>query len=224
MLAYAARERRISGRSGSPRALILIVAGHAALITAVMTARMEIASPIKDPVPTLIKIPPEPLPPPPQPEPRPRVPPKAEPAPQQRFIEQPHTIIDMGRKDPSLVDLGPIIRDIPPATGPGLFVDPPRQVPVRTGAIPRTPEHALRPPYPADKLRLEEEATLRLRLRIDSAGRVTSVEPIGTADPSFLAAARRHIIRAWRYKPATEDGVTVASTLVISLSFRLDDA
>ena len=82
----------------------------------------------------------------------------------------------------------------------------------------------MRPPYPTDKLRLEEEATLKLKLTIDARGRVTAVEPVGAADPSFLAAARRHIIRAWRYKPATEDGRAVSTTLVVTLRFVLDDA
>jgi protein TonB len=82
----------------------------------------------------------------------------------------------------------------------------------------------VKPPYPLDKRRAEEEATLRLRLSIDERGRVTAVEPIGPADASFLEAARRHILRAWRYKPASDDGVAVASSTVVTLSFRLDDA
>jgi protein TonB len=60
-------------------------------------------------------------------------------------------------------------------------------------------------------------------LTIDPRGRVIAVDPVGAADPSFLAAARRHILKAWRYKPATEDGIAVPSTTVISLSFRLED-
>ena len=47
---------------------------------------------------------------------------------------------------------------------------------------------------------------------------------ISSSVSSFLAAARRHIIRAWRYTPATEDGVAVPSSTVISLSFRMEDA
>jgi protein TonB len=95
---------------------------------------------------------------------------------------------------------------------------------VRVAAIFATPDSALRPPYPASKIRLEEEATLKLRLSIDARGRVTAVEPVGAADPEFLAAARRHIIRAWRYKPATADGIAVPTSTVISLAFRLEDA
>ena len=96
-------------------------------------------------------------------------------------------------------------------------------MPVRIAARIATPDSALKPPYPLDKRRAEEEATLRLKLSIDTRGRVTAVEPIGAADPSFLEAARRHIIRAWRYTPATEDGVAMPSSTVINLSFRLED-
>ena len=50
---------------------------------------------------------------------------------------------------------------------------------------------------------------LKLRLSIDHRGRVVAVEPVGRADRAFLAAARRHLIAKWRYKPATEDGRAV---------------
>jgi protein TonB len=52
---------------------------------------------------------------------------------------------------------------------------------------------------------------------------VTSVTPVGSADPTFLDAARRHILRHWRYQPATEGGEAVASTVVITLSFKLEE-
>ena len=52
---------------------------------------------------------------------------------------------------------------------------------------------------------------LRLKLTIDPRGRVIAVDPVGKADPAFLAAARRHLIAHWRYKPATEDGRAIAS-------------
>jgi protein TonB len=58
---------------------------------------------------------------------------------------------------------------------------------------------------------------------IDERGRVVAVDPIGRADGIFLAAARRHLIAHWRYKPAMEAGRAVASTLVVTLRFQLDD-
>lgn len=221
MLAYAANSRP-AGRAGSPRALVMILAGHAILIGAVMSARMG-AIPIDkfDPL-DVINVPTDPPPPPPEPQVEPR------PAPQNSFIAVPPKIVDMGPTAPVLpLDQGPPTPAIAPVAGSGfnaLPLNPPRHVPVRTAAVFRTPDSALRPPYPLSKVRTEEEATLKLRLAIDTRGRVTAVEPVGAADPEFLAAARRHIIRSWRYKPATEDEVAVPSNTVITLSFRLEDA
>ena len=81
----------------------------------------------------------------------------------------------------------------------------------------------LRPPYPDAKRMLGEEATLRLRLSIDDGGRVTAVEPVGTADRAFLDSARRHLIRAWRFAPASEDGRPVPTSKVITLRFELGE-
>ena len=220
MLAYAAKTRP-AGRSGSPRALVLILAGHALLIGAVMTARMGV-------IPTDSYDPTEifnvPIKPPPPPDPQP---PQPRPAEQPSFIERPVTVIDVPSIAPTPLDKGPpIVPWNPPVIGGGPplpTVNPPKALSVRVAAIFRTPDSALRPPYPASKLRLEEEATLKLRLSIDTRGRVTAVEPVGAADPQFLAAARRHIIRAWSYKPATEYGAAVVSSTVITLSFRLED-
>ena len=78
------------------------------------------------------------------------------------------------------------------------------------------------PPYPDDKRRAGEEAVIRLSLRIDAAGRVVGVTPVGNADPSFVEAARRHILRRWKYRPATENGAAVASTQTVSIRFQLD--
>ena len=224
MLAYAAQNRRIAGRAGSPKALTLIVAGHAVLIAAVMTAKMDVVGPVIDEIPKLIPIDPIEPPPPPQPkvEPQPK-----RPATQETFIDKTPPKVDTGQTTSIALDQGPPLRDLLNDVLPGKDVvtaDPPRHIPVKVAAVFRTPESAVKPPYPNDKLRNEEEATLGLRLTIDTRGRVTAVDPVGATDPSFLEAARRHIIRAWRYRPATEDGVAVPSTMVINLSFRLEDA
>ena len=222
MLAYAANAPRPAGRSGSPRTLALILSGHAALIAAVMSAKMGVIH-VDGVTPTeVFNIP---IDPPTPPEPKP---PEAQPN-QPSFIERPVTLIDVPQVTQTLpIDRGPpIVPWSPPVIGDGPPLPPANPVkatPVRVAAIFSTPENAIRPPYPTSKIRLQEEATLRLRLSIDARGRVTSVEPVGAADPEFLAAARRHIIRAWRYKPATEDGAGVASTIVITLRFQLEDA
>jgi protein TonB len=119
-----------------------------------------------------------------------------------------------------------------PATDPTLIADtgsgtpfspqPPVTTPVHRDPVLLTPESELRPPYPASKLASEQEATLRLRLTIDEHGRVTAVEPVGSADREFLESARRYMIGHWRYVPATQDGKPVSSTLIVTLRFELD--
>jgi protein TonB len=192
------------------------------LIGAVLTVKMELV-PIDNLGRTeIFNIPVDP--PPPQPKemtkPQPKVP-----NPQPSFIDEPQKIIDMNQATSIQLDSGTAIRDIGIVigSGPTTIIDPPRAEPVRLAARFATPSNAIKPPYPLDKRRAEEEATLRLRLSIDERGRVTAVEPIGPADASFLAAARRHILRAWRYKPAMEDGMAVPSSTVVNLSFRLED-
>jgi protein TonB len=98
----------------------------------------------------------------------------------------------------------------------------PKLDPVRIAARFATPDSLLRPPYPDDKRRLEEEGTLRLRLSIDERGRVVAVEPAGNVDRSFFESARKHLLAKWRYKPATLDGRPVPSSTVITLRFELE--
>ena len=213
----------VARSAGSPRALALILAGHAILLGAVLTTKMSVAPPAVNPVTTIINIavdpPPDPQPVRQPPQPRPQSPA----APQRPFIDTPPAIVDMGNSSSTLIVPGPASVDLGPLLGPAIVPDPPRQQPARSPAVSLTPEQGLRPPYPNDKLREGEEATLRLRLTIDARGRVTAVSPVGNADPSFLAAARRHIMRAWRYRPATEDGMAVGSNIMVSLSFRLEE-
>jgi protein TonB len=217
-----ARTPGLSEQRRHPSALILIIGGHAALIAAVMTAKMAI--PIIDKggpiVIDSIPIPPDP---PPNPEPRKQTD-KPQPPVSTPYVPPAPVPIPVPRPD---VDTTPI--PIPPTTDPIIGTNPsPRPAPgvvpavVRTGPRFVTPEWAVEPPYPDDKRRLEEEAVLRLRLSIDERGRVVAVDPLGRADRSFLQAARRHVIAHWRYKPATEDGRPVASSTVVTLRFELE--
>lgn len=229
MLAYAAHER--SRRRLSPSALGLIIGGHAVAVGLLITAKMDVPL---FPRPVETETYNVPLPPPP-PEPQPpkveqKVQPRDLPPPPDSHVDRPPPVIPMPQPGPSL-DSGPAINssapDIGPALGNNLQPTPPLPVPkaeiVRVAARPVTPADLLRPPYPESMRRTEEEATLRLRLSIDARGRVTAVDALGQADPAFVASARNHLIRYWRYRPATEDGKAVASTLVITLRFELED-
>lgn len=126
--------------------------------------------------------------------------------------------------DRPVVDLPPRAE---PVIGPGVqpSLQPPLAIPgpVRTGPRFVTPAAMVEPPYPESKRDRGDEAVLRLRLTIDERGRVTAVAPVGSADRTFLAAARRHILAHWRYQPAREGERAIASSTVITLHFRLDD-
>jgi len=222
MLAYAAEAPKTAGRAGSPKALALILIGHTAVIAAVLTAKPEIIEQVIDKPPLVFNVDPPAPPPPPEPTVKPQTNPTVT---QPSFIEHPTPVVNMDATDLSF-DHGKALDDITKVIGTEVRlppINPPLHEVVKVAAVSRTPDSAIKPPYPNDKLRLEQEATLRLRLSIDARGRVTAVDPVGAADPSFLEAARRHIIRAWRYRPATEDGVAVPSSMTVNLSFRLEE-
>ena len=212
----------VAARRFSPTSIALIVAGHAALLALVVSAKMDIIpKQIFDP--TIVIPIPEPTPPPPIP------------ATDHKSTALPQSTQAHPTTTRPIVDELPIIGTAPggevtvptgPFPGGNVILDPP---PLPHAVVHRkpallTPESDLRPPYPLSKQRLGEEASLSLRLTIGTDGRVTSVDAVGPADPVFLAAARRHILAYWRYRPATDDGSAVATVLTVQLSFKLDDA
>lgn len=212
MLAYAPRRERSRLNA---YALALIIGTHVVAMVAVMTAKMDVPVSWK-PARTNVTF--VPLPP----DPKPDSPPKAELRPSNQSLDSPVPIIDASPAPGPVVDVLPL----PPfEPGPVIAPDPPTPLdpPVkRTGPRFATPDGDIRPPYPESKRALEQEAVLRLRLSIDERGRVIAVDPVGRADATFLATARRHILRAWRYKPAMEGDKAMPSSTVITLQFELD--
>ena len=221
MLAYAPRP---TARSGSPRTLLLVAAGHVVAIALALTIRSEFTPKALGQNPEIIFV--DPLKPPPPTPP-------AEPArpnrPSESVIDLPPRIVPTpGPLMPPLAE-GPLVPNRDPVIGnavePTLLPLPGPVLPsiVRKAARFITPADQVRPPYPASKQRLGEEASLRLSLAIDASGRVTAVSPVGAADPAFLEAARRHIVRHWRYQPASEGGTAIASNIVVTLTFKLEE-
>ena len=221
MLAYAPRPDRKQLR---PATLGLIILGHAGLLALVMTAKSGIIpdNPFtRTDIVLVEEVKPPKQPPPPQPQPNPQ--------PRNSAVDTIDPIV------PPIPTQGPIFEQLPeqlPPTGPtigsGTEVSPP-YVPldppiVRKGPHLATVGDAVRPPYPVAKREAGDEASLRLRLTIDERGRVLAVDPVGRADPTFLEAARRHILRVWRYQPAMEGSKAVSSTATITLKFELGNA
>ncbi|MCY7397522.1 MAG: TonB family protein [Sphingomonas bacterium] len=221
MLAYAPRS---TARSGSPRTLLLVAGGHVVALALVLTARSDFAprAPIDPPDAIFVKPikPPPPLPPADPTEPR---------QPSQSTLDLPPRIVPTPTPPSGPLAEGPPVAGRDPVIGnaieptPLSLPEPVTLAIVRKAARFITPAGQVRPPYPASKQRLGEEASLRLSLAIDARGRVTSVSSVGAADAAFLEAARRHIVRHWRYQPASEAGSAIASTIVVTLTFKLEE-
>jgi protein TonB len=219
MLAYAANAPRFDERRSSPNALLAIIAAHVALVAVVMSAKMNLPARLAEPPTVVTWI--DPIDPPP-PNPTPQTAPRPKPGPS--LIHPLTPLPPLPAPDlppsPALPDPGPVTGS---STGPTF---PPQPLPQPTvekrGPTLLTPQSELKPPYPTAKLLSEEEAVLTLRLTIDERGRVTAVDPVGTADRAFLTAARRHLLAHWRYRPASEGDRAIASSIVITLRFQLE--
>ena len=219
MLAYAANRRQIGKRESSPNALLLVISAHVALLALAMSAKSEFSTTAPHPW-RLIEVP---VPPPPRPtRPQPK---QTQPQPRNSWIDHTATKVPLPPLPPRPPLDGGGTTAEPGGGGTGTIPDSPQPVraaPVRHDPQLLTPPWQLKPPYPASKLASEEEATLRLRLTIDPSGRVIAVDPVGSADREFLDSARRYILGHWRYQPASEDGRAVASTITVTLQFRID--
>ncbi|MCW3797700.1 TonB family protein [Sphingomonas sp. BN140010] len=228
MLSYAAHRR--NRRQLRPATLTAIIGVHAVALGLLATSKMDVGQKLAPVITEIFSVPPEiketPPPPPPVPQPQP--------VPAQSHIDTPEVIVPAPPQPGPTIDNTPAPPDSGPIAGPRVdpLPLPPQPLPpqplppptVKVAAVLATPADRLRPPYPEAKRRLEEEAVLRLRLAIDERGRVISVDPVGSADPLFLESARSHLQRFWRYKPATEGGRAVPTTLTITLRFQLDEA
>lgn len=220
MLAYSASRPRVGARQSSPNAMLLVICAHLIVIAVVLRTKMTMPPRSLNRPTTIIPVP---LPKPPSPRPVTNARPEFQ-TPfnrtRQLAVRFPDATptqmpVDVGTGDVGPVAVGGVaIPDLPPL--------PPQSLPASSAAELLTPLSDLKPPYPEAKLLTGEEATLTLRLSIDEHGRVIAIDPVGRADPVFLAAARTHVLAHWRYKPAMKDGRAVASTTVITLRFELD--
>ena len=217
MLAYAANRPRIAARLPSPNSMLFIASAHVVAIAVLMSAKMDLPGKIFDPPITIIDLPAPPVPPRPADPRQPTRPQPIDISNPQPLIPLPPRPGEEAQPDPSPgtgASTGPATDPFP-----GTDVKP---IALDSGPVLITPAGELRPPYPRSKLLLEEEASLTLKLSIDTIGRVIAVEPVGRADRIFLDAARRHLIARWRYRPAMSDSHAVPATLITTLHFRLD--
>jgi protein TonB len=81
------------------------------------------------------------------------------------------------------------------------------------------------PPYPGMARKLGEQGTVKLRLTISAQGVVTAADVVqssGFADLDQTAVG--WVMSHWKYKPAVQGGVAVASTTMAAVVFNLRTA
>jgi len=89
-----------------------------------------------------------------------------------------------------------------------------------TSAIPRYVDNPP-PKYPAVARRKGWTGTVRLLVRVDTAGSVEKLLIAQSSGFSVLDRAARRAVRLWHFVPAMKAGLPVGSEVVIPVDFRL---
>lgn len=198
-------------RRSNPVGLGLIVAGHAAVLTALALAPPEAVIP-KFFQPLVIDSIADPAPPPPEmPPPLPKAEPRAQPASTDPIIKT--------ASDGPVIELSPfpLPRSVPP-------VLPTIPDPVLTSAtIDPAAMGRFQPDYPPALVRAEIEVSATVRLLVGSDGRVRAVEQVSATHPDFFEATRRQALRFWKFKAATRDGVAIESWRAMTVRFTIEN-
>lgn len=212
---YAARRKSPIGIGGA-------IAVHAVVIGAFLLMPKEVIDIIRPSPP--IDTYPVPLPPPPDPvvdQQEPTKPIPTQPKPKQPTA--PDSQVDLTR-DTTLT--GGTDTGIDGGTGhdPVILPPPPLPEPVLVEAtITPNARAGFQPEYPGAMIRQGMEGNVTVRITIGADGRVTDIAKISATDESFWLATQRHALRKWRFRPATRDGVAVASSKTLTVRFTLTD-
>lgn len=79
------------------------------------------------------------------------------------------------------------------------------------------------PGYPPSMIRAQIEGQVTVRVHITARGRVEEIDLVSASDPASWDATRRQALHHWRFRPATRDGVPVASVREMTVQFTLTD-
>jgi protein TonB len=206
-------------RRASPTSLAVVIALHAAALAAVILIKGPI---FVQPDRTPIKIINVPITPPPPPEPQQQI--------EQRTPIEPPIYVPplppvVPNNDPPIIATRDPLPPLPPTADPGPIappIAPPRRAPVRLAAAfdPRYRD-ALQPPYPAAEQRRDREGSVRVRVLIGADGRVKEIVRLSATSDAFWEATRRQALSRWRFRPASEDGRPIESSMTLTVNFEL---
>jgi TonB family protein len=93
--------------------------------------------------------------------------------------------------------------------------------PARTAALERT--YYVPPAYPQQALANDVRGEVRVRITVDTEGRVKNAEVLASAPAGVFEQAALAAVRRWRFRPAEADGQAIEATTVTALVFRPAD-
>jgi periplasmic protein TonB len=217
------RQSGYSGTGGSPVGIGATIAVHALVAGAFILMPKEVIAPY---VPQIFIGNQIPLDPPPPPEPQPQQPESKLPARLKTDLlpGKPNELVKLPESGANELLTG---GDAGEGTGGGEIILPPIDSPheavlVESKIDPRALP-AFQPDYPGSMIRQGVEGTVTVRVTIGADGRVTDIERVSATDEAFWLATQRHALRKWRFRPATRDGVPIASSKVLTVHFKLTD-
>ncbi len=189
--------------------LTLVIAGHAAALTALALAPPEAIQRITY-IRTIVDSIED-------------QPPPADPPPPQRRDErqaQPTTvapIVDSGPTIPPPIDIGPL----PPRQEPTPSLPAAADPVFLPASIEPSAMARFQPDYPPELIRADIEGSATVRVLIGTDGRVRAVEMVSAAHPGFFEATKKQALRYWRFRPATRGGVATESWRTMTVRFTI---
>lgn len=219
-----APSRFSSRRSISPGALGAAIAVHVGVAAIIIALPPEFISTERI---TRLIVKNVPMPPAPQPVEKPRTEPKviATHATSKPLDQRPTVFdTDLDSQGPQIGGESTSVDPPQPYPPYPEVITPPARQPVLTSASadPRYAD-AFQPAYPPAKLRQGEEGSCTVRVTIDARGRVTSAAAVRSSDPAFCAPTERQALSKWRFRPATRDGIAIATEKELTVQFRMQN-
>lgn len=159
--------------------------------------------PATPPVPPPVALPRSPIP-----APTPAVAPRLAPTPP---VPAP-VVVEQGALPPALPAVDAAVVSVP--AGPGT-----------TGPAPMQLDYAVAPPppYPRESVRNGDEGVVVLQVLVGVDGHPLEVVVVeGSGHRALDRAARRHVLEAWRFRPAIRDGHPVQAIGLVPIEFSLD--
>lgn len=80
------------------------------------------------------------------------------------------------------------------------------------------------PVYPPQALSRGQEGEVRVRITVDTAGRVTAAQVLSATPPDVFDQAAVNAVRKWRFEPVIRDGRPIEASIATTIRFRPDDA